>query len=739
MRSKHLVARRVALSAFLSATAMLPAAAAAQEVPAPPGQGVSSEGQDIIVTAQKRSEKAINVPASLTVISEADLQRGGVTTNLGLTYVTPGLKMDRTGVNTAPALRGITSLVVGPGLDPNVATYIDGVYANDGASIVDLPDAQGVVVLKGPQGTLFGRNATGGAIQITTLKPSFTLTGNATISYGNLDDLAFKGFLSGPLISDVLAISLAGYQETNDGYLHDVVTNKRTGAFKAQLIRGKLLLQPASNVELTLAGYYSYHRDPAGTNGTVQGGISLGEALPNPIVPSLPYDIAENFPSKLNSKGYGGSFTGVFHFAPGTLTFIAAAHDNKTEVVNNNYSTYSPAGGNTTFLTQTDKAQSIELDFASRKYGSFNYIVGFYYYNNIGAYNPLQIKNSTPASITSIFGFVGSRSYSGFGEVNYGIFDKLTITAGIRYSTERRSIHGNGCGCDQTTLLLPDLDFGNKTFNAWTPRLSLRYEIANNTNVYFTYSKGFKSGGYNASSTLGNTPPLIAFNPEKLSAYEIGLKSAPTHLINISASAFYYKYKDQQVTSFLDRGGVTLLTTTNAAASTIYGADIEGSAQLSREFSLHTGISLLHARFDSFPAAVVQVPNTVVGPFGPVGNVAQNRNVAGNSLPRAPDWTVSIGATYEREFAAGTLIAKADLFRSARSYFDPGNLYQEPAYTNLDASIAWQLHGKKLTFTLWGKNLTDDVRTLGTVISRNGSTYFWAPPRTYGVSVSTKF
>ena len=121
--------------------------------------------EEIIVTAQKRSERAIDVPATLTIVNGDDLARGGAVTNLDLTYFVPGLKMDRTGANAAPALRGVTSLVSGPGLDPNVATYIDGVYVSDAAAIIDLPDVQTVDVLKGPQGTLFGRNATGGLVR----------------------------------------------------------------------------------------------------------------------------------------------------------------------------------------------------------------------------------------------------------------------------------------------------------------------------------------------------------------------------------------------------------------------------------------------------------------------------------------------------------------------------------------------------------------------------------------------
>jgi iron complex outermembrane recepter protein len=708
-------------------------------------QSAASSGgtlDEIVVTAQKRAERAVDVPATLTIVNGDDLPVGAGVSNLALTYVIPGLKVDRSGVNTEPAIRGISSLVSAPGIDPNVATYIDGVYLSATDAVLDLPDVRDIEVLKGPQGTLFGRNATGGAILITTLGPSFTPSGSASVSYGNFNDQAFKGFITGPLIADKLAGSLSLYEETNNGYLQDIINGGHPGKMNADVVRGKLLYTPTENANVTLTAYYSHRSDPATLYVTPYQGDSAAQLQPGAIVPTKPYDIATNRPDFSKETGYGVSLVSVIHTDPGTLTILAAYDNHYDDFSKGVYAAYAPAGGIFYESHQVDENESFEANFASKQYEHFNYIAGIFLYHDIAAYDPLQVISDIPSYALSIFGFQGDYSYAGFSEVNYKLTDRITATAGIRYSSEYREVQGNGTYGLLSSPATPLLDHGNKTFCAWTPRISLSYALRSDTNVYFTYSQGFKSGGYDPSAIpLFGPGDIAAVKPEKLTAYEVGIKSAPTRRTNFTASAFYYDYTNQQVDAFVPLNGVPLNVTENAASSKIYGIDLEGSVPVTDDLRVHTGISVLHARFASFPNAVVSVPNyqLVNGVSVPVGNNQLAENVTGNELPRTPDWTVSIGGDYVREFASGTLTVRADVFESDKFYFDVGNVFKQPTYTHLDASAAWTLPGDHWTFTLWGKNLTNSIIINQAYSSEYGTGYGWAPPREYGATVSVKF
>ena len=721
------------------APATAPASAQDSTAASAPGADADTGSKDIIVTATRRSERVVDVPASISVVNTQTLTTGGNVSNLDLTSYVPGLKMERVGVNLLPAVRGITSLVSGPGFDPNVATYLDGVYASNNNVITDLPDVESVVVLKGPQGTLFGRNATGGAIQITTKKPSNEFYGDVSATYGSLNDIAIKGFVSVPLIDSKLSTSLAFYNETRDGYLYDVVNKKRVGDSKGSLLRAKILFTPTDNVSILATGFYSLHNDPAGSAGTALEGSSQANRQAGAITPSKPYEVAGNTDPFEEGRSWGGNISAKVETGIGTFTSIGSYLRATTEVHQSAYGGYAPAGGYLLNVYQQDRNYAGELNFASKTFGPFSFIAGYYYYNDDAFYTPLQINRDVTPLKLSVFGFQKALANSGYGEATVKFTDKLTLTAGIRYSSETRRLHGLLVSGAVLAPTRPLLDYGSTTFNAWTPRFSLRYEIADRTNVYFTYSQGFKSGGYDATGVLSGKPVPIGLTPvkpEHLYAYEAGIKSAPAGgAFDISVSGYYYDYKDQQVTSYVNVGGVVAGVTGNAAASEIYGADIEGGVRVTPELRLHTGISLIHARFTNYTAAVVNI----FDPTGPFGLIAVNRDSTGNRLPRTPDWTVSVGGTYKREFKAGTLALAADLFISDKTYLDVGNVFSQPSYENLDASIAWTLPGHKLTFTAWGKNLTDAVRILGSNIGARSAFVNWAPPRTYGVTVSAKF
>ena len=234
---------------------------------------------DIIVTAQRRDEKLRDVPISVTALNADMLSKAGVTNTIELAKVSPGVSLPFYGGFLQPSIRGISSSLAGLGDSPNVAIYIDGVYqASQSGALADLPDVDSVQVLKGPQGSLYGQNAAGGAIIINTIEPSFTLKGLLSASYGNFKDANLKGYVTGPL-SEKLAVLLSGSFRNREGINTDLLRGGHDDGLRSHLIRGKLLWQPSEGTSLTLSGFYSRRDDSGIYSGAPLNGNSLGVAI----------------------------------------------------------------------------------------------------------------------------------------------------------------------------------------------------------------------------------------------------------------------------------------------------------------------------------------------------------------------------------------------------------------------------------------------------------------------------
>jgi iron complex outermembrane receptor protein len=680
---------------------------------------------EVIVTAQRRSERLRDVPLSVTAQTGAQLAAQGVTQVQDLTQVVPGLKIDRVGAYTSPAIRGISTQLTSPGADANVAIYLDGVYQpNQAANSFDLPDISRVEVLKGPQGTLFGRNATGGAIQIFTLDPGFTTKGQVSATYGSFNERQVKGFIGGPLIADKLAASLSAYYDKNDGYYHDVVHGGHAGRLESASVRAKLLAQPTDALKVILTAFYSDRKDATSTLGTALNGNSIDRGVAGAIVPTRPGDVAFNGDPSNNVTSYGGSVRATLDQSLGTFTATASGTRVRDHIFLDADYGYTPSGGLTYKLNTPDLTYSGELNFASRQLGPFNFVTGLFAYYDHANYNPIQV---IPPGV-SIFGHAKSVSYAGYFEANYNITERLTAIAGIRYSYEQRRLLGMAVFGLVDRATAPIREYDRHHWTSVTPRFSLRYKIDDLTNVYFTYSQGFKSGAYNVSGIPFVPPPATVappVDPESVQAFEVGVKTILFDRLTLNAAAFYYKYKDQQVNAYQRVNGVDFSVLTNAASARNYGADIDGTLEVTHELSMRAGLSLLHARYQKFDAAVVEIPT------GLGGNQEVNRSASGNALVRSPDWTLTLSADYQKEFATGKLLLSANLYHSDKFFFEVGNRVRQPAYTTLGARAGWEFGQSGVRLTVWGKNLTDETIIEGAFITRaaDGLGYM---PRPFG-------
>jgi len=690
----------------------------------------SDEMEEVIVTAQKREERLRDVPLSITAISGDQLAADGISDTRDLSFVTPGLRVDRAAAFTEPAIRGISTQLTPIGNDSNVAMYLDGVYqASQADATFDLPDVQRVEVLKGPQGTLFGRNATGGAIQVFTLDPQQTFNGKLSASYGNFNDTMFSGFVTGPMAPGVSA-SLSGYFRENDGYDHNILDGKPIGALDSRLVRGKVLIEPTDALSILATAYYSRREDGSAYAGSPLDGNTEASTVPGAVYGLKPFDVALRYPPTFDLTSYGGSVKATLNTAAGTLTSITGYTGDRFYAVLEADYAYTPDVGAVYYTSGKESAFSEEINFASNTFGGFSYIAGLYYNDSYGLYDPNHLTNSYPpgAYNLDVDAKQSARAGAAFGEATYAVTDKFKIVGGLRYSIETRELTGQTVPAGAQANL--DSVVGSFNNDKLTPRASLEYALTEDKNLYFTYSKGFKSGAFNTNVT---SPPGQRVAPENVTAYEVGVKGKSGPL-DFSAAAFYYDYSDIQVSAFGLVNGILISTIQNAAAARIYGSELNAAIHLNRHFSVSTGISLLSAKYTSFPAASVTVP---IG--GDVGNSTILENMSGKELVKAPEATVSASAAYVTEFAGGNLDLSGTLYYSDRYFFDSGDRISQPSYTTVDARIGWSPNNSPWTFSVYGRNLTNQtiIQSALTTTTADGVSY--APPRVYGGRVDFRF
>ena len=727
--------------------------------------GGTSEGYltEIVVTAQKRQEKIQEVPISITVVTAQDLDRAGVTNNLDLTQMVPGVKIDRVAGFTNPSIRGVSTFINLPGADPNIATYIDGIYqSNPAAGTFDLPDVQRIEVDKGPQGTLFGRNATGGAIQVFTLDPSDNPSGHLGFTYASFNDKTVKAYVAGPIIGDKVFGSLSGFEEKADSYDRNIGPYMQLNGISSHIIRAKLLVKVTDDLTLSFIGFGGSHSNANGQLGNAFNGISQAQNIPGAIVPTRPYDVAGNVAPEQRTVLNGGSGKAEYYSGIGTFTLSTSYNYTNAHLVLPTFAAYVPAGGQYYHQNSPNQTYQTELNLVSPKYGPFSYVTGLAYYNDSQTFDPLNVTSNGP-TVVSIYSKQTSHAYSAFGEATYQFTDALSAILGARYNHETRGVYGNLYFGGFFTPDPPNgwVQDGAKTFVGITPRFSLRDKISANTNVYFTYSQGFKSGLFNASSVpvapSTKAPELV--DPEKLDSYEIGIKSTPASWVSFSAATFLYKYKNQQEASGRLVNGVPLAFDQNAGKSTLYGADFEGKVKPVPELTLSAGIALLHTRVDEFNNATINVPILPVAANGynpgtastlcngqsqtlPNGTHVNGTpcDVTGNQLPRSPKWTANFAGTYAKDFAIGNVSLTASVFHTAKTFYDYGNLYSQDQYTDVGFQASLQPAAvPHLTLTAFGKNLTNNAVLMGLFPQVTAVNAPYAPPRTFGGTISYDF
>jgi iron complex outermembrane receptor protein len=734
--------------------------------------GAQTTLQEVVVTAQRRSANIQTVPSVVVAISKTELEQASVSSASDLTRITPGLNFAQSSYDSQPTIRGIGSRATGPGDESNVAVYVDGVYQAEMPALnLNLNNVQNIQVLEGPQGALYGRNATGGAIIIELTKPSFTPLADLNVNYGSWNHEEVDARISGPILPDVAAeLDLTALRE--DGYIKDIVEGKDVGGQSDTDARFAVLYKPNDKFSAQINAHYSNRPcETCALTGVYQGNAELQTTAPGTPIASRPWTTAEEFHPSFKVLDSGVDLHVNYDFGAVLVTFTSSFNEYQSKIQFDN----DLGAPNFEYIPDADydtKVYTNELLLTSHQPGPFQWSAGVDQYNDSvrgpftiytdtfassNIYNTPGCENAVPVAATcNIIGVNegavnGSEvlhidstqvvsATAGFVDGTYEIFDALYLNAGARYTTETHNF------VDSLTFDGFPVSSGSesKTWENFSPHGSIRYQFADHTNVYASVSTGFKSGVFNAAAP----PPPNPVNPETVTAYEIGVKTEIAHSLRLDASVFDEDYQNLQV-QYSPSAAQILLE--NAATANIKGADLNADWAPTSQFDARLGVELLDAKFTRFPGAAVEVPsvgasaipNGYLSEIAGVGPIAGGQpfvpSVAGNWLIRTPPWTVNLGANYHWPVMNGELTVAGNVFVSGPFYWDVLNTIRQDSYALLSANVSWRTEDKRWKVYLTGDNLTNAAVTNSMVLSGNGASVNYIHPLSVIVGASYSF
>lgn len=704
-----------------------------------------AQEDEIIVTAQKREQSLQNVPVAVNAFTGENLLNLGVSGTQSLQAVTPGLVFTKTGPAAQPYVRGIGTRLAGIGLESSVAVYIDDRYepANY-AMMFELADVERIEVLKGPQGTLYGRNATAGAVRVISKDVSNEFEGKVTASTGNYDLRGLSGSINIP-ISDNLGTRLTGLIRKRDGFAKNLVPTGRQEIDDLDFaaVRGKVRLNAGDNVTANLTLGYWKKNDSAGldqidlsppglSTGISRGGIT-GRNREEVATILHPFSKVEQFSGQLRVDVELSSFDIV-----SISTYADSTSDTSIDADGTSARVFD------TPLSQTkNENYSQEFQLVSNTKGALDWILGTYYFHSKG-----QTESTIDLGSPALFSIGNQKAktdaFAVFGQATWRLDDHWEFTAGGRWSYEKKSASTRASTVvSGPTLALTPFD-ESKSWNAFTPKFTAQYNF-DNAMVYLSYSRGFKSGGYNypAKSPAGVGQAL---NPETLDMIELGSKGKFfDNKVRAAAAAYYYNYKDLQVTraASLASGGIASITE-NAANARIYGLDVDLSWLVTENLTISSGFNLSKSEYRDFNATAKVFNAVVTGTMVPgMRDVAYNAN--GKSLLRSPDWSAFASIEYDVPLGEDGHMPITVNYSYKDDYdfdfiADPlsGRLRQK-GYGLWNARISYVSGNERWRLGLWMDNITDKHYFDDIVAAGSGIRASYGAPRTYGVDLTLSF
>jgi iron complex outermembrane receptor protein len=699
--------------------------------------------EEVIVTAQRRKESLQKIPLAVSAFGAELLEKSGVSTTDQLSVIAPGLQITQERNAAIMFIRGVGAPVSGPVADPAVAFYVDGVYyPYPAGNIFALNSVERIEVLRGPQGTLFGRNSTGGLVQVNTRTPSSEPAADLSIGYSNHDTVTASAYGTTGLTDSIAADLAAYYVDQTEGWGRNLTMGDEINKRAEYALRSKLRWAVAENWVATLAADYSHSDSDIGIYRNSVGGSVFADGRAQ--VGSI-YDTRSNVPPDANSRQAGGSLVIAHDLALATITSTTAFRQYRTFNAFDQDSTPLPI----VEAVIREKVETFQQEFLlNGEAGPFNYTAGLFYFHSIGEARPQGIRSATATLNTDLFVKQITNSYAAFAQGTYRVAEKSGLTLGLRYTSEERSIDGYRIAVPphrlagtilQTQALLPPGE-DRSTYNKPTWRAAIDHQFTDDIMGYAYVSRGFKSGAY--ATNLTQRP----LNPETLDAYAIGVKTMLfDHTLRLNVEGFYYDYKDMQVTLY-EAG---LSRALNASSGEIYGADIDvawSPPMALGRLALSGNLSLLHAYYGTFLNApgFIPFPGTPIPPgytgCGPAPTTGGNRqcsvDASGHPVQRAPDFTSSLAVDYGFPIGAGYQLGfNVNWYHNGGFYWNPESRTRQSAYNIFNGQITLESPDRGWRVRVFGSNLNKEKYYSQVSVTSFGDQGAPGAPRTIGVAL----
>lgn len=697
--------------------------------------------EQVIVTAQKRAENLQDVPISINAISADVVAASGVHGTTGIASLTSGVVI--TDVTGAPSvtIRGIGTQNTFAGEESSNSMYVDGVYYSSiSASAFSLASLERIEILKGPQGTLFGRNATGGLIHIITRDPTHDPTLEMSLGYGNYDTSSASLYGSAGLSDSIAADLSVNYLTQGDGYGVNLSTGEDTYRLKKDIaVRSKLLWDLSDDTRAIVAADYS---DSDSTLASPRSIIPGAVALDGGTYVGDRFDVRnEQRGHGFATKNKGASLRLDHSFSSMSFTSLTAYRE--FERLGTFDQDGSAAGLINVSYDQSADQTTQEFQLQSVADDKLNWIVGAFYLDSTEGVHPLGLTGLTQAAaggFSNLFSELETQSVAGYAQTTLDVASDTSVTAGVRYTRDEKAIVGrNVTGAPVNPIR--NVTDAERNWSELTYRLAVDHALTDDVMAYASWNRGFKSGGFNGSNLTN--PPI---DPETLDAYEIGLKSELfDHTVRANLSTFYYDYAGVQLSQVVV--GTQLIV--NAARATSYGLEGDFIFSPMDNLDIRANFSLVHGEYDDFPNAPAALANPVtVVPPGyacpatlPTSAGGNTRciiaDASGHRMIQTPERTLSLGANYTIPSAVGNFNADLSYYYNSGYFYEVDNRVSQPSYRLVNAQLSWTSSDDRYAVRLWGKNLSDEeyYTNISTSVGDNGT---WAAPRTYGISFDVK-
>lgn len=712
----------IALASTVSALILAASPALAQtasNAAAATGDGADTSG-DIIVTARRRQESSQNVPLSVAAFNGAALETRSVTTVSDIQGMVPGLHyQERGNLQTELTIRGVGGDARNPGIDSGVGMFVDGAYVPRTSGYnSDLSDIAQVEVLRGPQGTLFGKNTIGGVINIVTKKPTEELSGFAYASYGNYNAIRTQAAISGGLAPGFSAkITVSTWNR--DGYIYNQVRKEKLN--NEDRLGGRLQLRynPDDQLDVNLS-----------VDGTRDRRLGVLNQIGSAAGAAAPYFTGNRFvmdsdQRNSDTRDMWGSTLGIDYKVGNdmTLTSITAYRKIDINVFSDIDQTPLDLFHSGPFTDNT-RMFSQEFRLTSPSSSAFRYVLGLYYYDQKVDSDRTVYQNGALAFTLDTA--ANTKSYAGFANFDYDLTSQLTATVGLRYSSDTKDGHFNQVRTGLNYALLLNRKDNNLS---WTG--SLLYKITSAMSAYGTISRGYKAGGFNldTAGAVGLQGKDLNFLPERVTNYEIGLKGRPADWVRFSLAGFIMDYSNKQVSQFVNPpvGTVPIVLVTNAGQARIKGIEFDATVTPTAGLSLNGTVSYVDAKYKAFPDAA-RINGVLV-------------SYTGNLIERTPKWTASAGIEYRAPIGSGHLVMGANYTYNGEVFLQPDNLVRnfEPGYSLLGGHFGYEGPDGKWSVGLWGRNLTNENFATFKRQFAGLDQVAYGMPRTYGVEARFKF